>query len=272
MKRNLFTSLLASLLLFSMCSKKTGSQDPEKEIDLPRYELLGVPHQLNDAFGGYYIGLPPQYSSTTDSFPLLLFLHGLGQMGNGQDHLPYLLYDGIGKLLKDNRFPTSFNNNGSKTSFLVVSPQFSIQPTIDEVMQVLDHITSIYRVDNRRVYLSGLSLGARITTLVAAAYPYRFAAIVPIAGVAITSGMQDRCKRMTDAKLPVWEFHNNEDMLADVNDAKRFIGFLSGSNSMTQVKMTIFDAFGHDAWTKALDTLYKEDGKNMYEWMLQFSR
>ncbi len=265
-------SLVVVMILFSMCRKKMGGHDAFPEIEPHKYELIGVHEKINQAFGGYYVGLPPQYHDNTDSLPLFLFLHGLGQMGNGQDHLPYLLYDGIGKLLKDNRVPTTIRSGKENFSFIIVSPQFSVQPSVNEVVEMLDYICKAYRVNKRRVYLSGLSLGARVATLVAAEFPYRFAAIVPIAGVAITPGMQDRCKAIGKAMLPVWEFHNSDDPLADVNDAKRFINFLLAIEQETEVKMTIFDAFGHDAWTRALDSSYKEDKKNIYEWMLQFSR
>ncbi len=272
MKGYIVTILLGIALLFSMCRKKMIGHEPAEEILPLQYELQAVPTRINAAFGGYYLGLPPQYHENTDSVPLLFFLHGLGQMGNGQDHLPYLLYDGIGKLLKDNRLPTSFKVNGEDRSFIIVSPQFSTQPSVDEVMQVLDHICTNYRVDRHRIYLAGLSLGAKITTLVAAEYPYKFAAIIPISGVAITPGLQDRCRMMSEAKLPVWQFHNNEDPLSNVNDTKRFINYLFEFDPEAEVKLTIFDTFGHDAWTAALDPFYKEDGSNIYEWMLQFSR
>jgi len=29
---------------------------------------------------------------------------------------------------------------------------------------------------------------------------------------------------------------------------------------------------GHDAWTKATDPDYRENGMNIYEWMLQYHR
>jgi hypothetical protein len=37
-------------------------------------------------------------------------------------------------------------------------------------------------------------------------------------------------------------------------------------------KKTIFLVNGHDAWTTTYDPSYKENGLNVYEWMLQFSR
>jgi hypothetical protein len=36
--------------------------------------------------------------------------------------------------------------------------------------------------------------------------------------------------------------------------------------------MTLWPTGGHDAWTKATDPTYKENGLNMYEWLLQFSK
>lgn len=260
------------VVVFSHCRKKM-LQTKTEELPQPEWHmLLPVIWQVNAAFGGYYVALPPHYFENTDTLPLLVFLHGLGQMGNGSTELPYITYDGIGKLIKDKKFPPYFTVKGKKFSFIVVSPQSSRQPAPDEVEGLIDHISSVYRVDKRRIYLSGLSLGGRVVTLVGGKYPLSVAAIVPIAGVATTPGMEDRCKAIAEANLPVWVLHNADDPLANVSDAEKFISYLIGFNSAIPPRFTVFDAYGHDAWTTALDPNYREDGMNIYEWMLQYTR
>jgi predicted peptidase len=174
--------------------------------------------------------------------------------------------------MKEKRFPVSFYVNDKEFSFIVVSPQTSRQPSVSEVMDMVEYLHKSFRVDSRRIYLSGLSLGARVVTLVAAKYPETFAAIVPIAGVAINAGMKERCKSIAEANLPVWELHNIDDPMANVADARRFISYLKDFNPPVSPRFTVFDVYGHDAWTTALDPVYREDGMNIYEWMLQYSR
>jgi predicted peptidase len=255
------------------CRKKIISEQDQGEQSVAETHLLfPVIKKINDAFGGYYVALPPQYFETKDSFPLLIFLHGLGQMGDGNSQLHYILNDGIGKLIKEKKFPVSFRVNGEDRSFIVVSPQSSREPTVDEVMEFIDYIRGSFRTDKHHIYLSGLSLGARVVTLVAARHPDIFAAIVPIAGVAINSGMKERCRNIATSNLPVWEFHNADDPMANVADARRFIDFIRDFNPAIQPRFTVFNVYGHDAWTTALDPAHREDGMNIYEWMLRYSR
>lgn len=265
--------LLLIVIAFSMCRKNVmPSFLPSEPVVTQSHTLIADTNQINEAFGGYFIGLPNGYEDSREKYPLLIFLHGLGQRGNGKEQLKYLLYDGIGKTLKDNRMPVHFTVEGTDFSFIIVSPQYQKQPTEDEVIQLVDLMEKKYRVRTNRVYISGLSLGARISTLVAAKYPKRFSAMVPIAGVATTPGFGERAKSIAEADLPVWELHNNDDPMSDVNDARRFIDSLNSHSPLVPSRLTIFDKYGHDAWSTALDTAYRENGKNIYEWMLQYYR
>lgn len=255
-----------------MCRKKYVVYERKDEVVSSGYELIADTQTINKSFGGYYIALPPQYKHNPDRYPLLIFLHGLGQRGNGKDDLKYLLYDGMGKVLADKRMPESFTVEGKEFSFIIISPQYQKQPDVNDVMDFVEEISKKYRIKSNRIYLSGLSLGARITTLVAAAYPQKFAAIVPIAGVATNEGMKERCEKIAGANLPVWELHNADDPMASVEDARSFINYLLSFSPPIPPRFTVFDKYGHDAWTTALDSGYREDGVNIYEWMLRYYR
>lgn len=259
-------------VVLPFCRKHVDSFHVTKPVETASHTLVADTNTVNASFGGYYVALPHQYNASGKKFPLLVFLHGLGQRGNGKDGLPYLLFDGIGKAIKDNRFPATFSVRGEEFSMVVVSPQYDIQPHEEEVMQVIDTIVNRYRIRTNRIYLSGLSLGARIATTVAAKYPQQFAALVPIAGVATADSFEVRCEKIARANLPVWAFHNADDPMSNVNDSRRFIDYINEHHPATPPRLTVFDQYGHDAWTKALDTAYREDGKNMYEWMLQYYR
>lgn len=255
-----------------MCGKKSVNGPDEKNQLFGSHIFVPVKTRVNPAFGGYYIALPPAYYLGDTTFPLLVFLHGLGQTGNGDTDLHNITFDGIGKLLEEKRFPLSFTSNGQQHSFIVVSPQSSRPPDADEVAQLVTFICDRYRIDEKRIYLSGLSMGARVVTLAAAKFPMRFAAIVPIAGVANNQGMEERCRAIAAAGLPVWELHNSDDPMADVSDARRFIQYIRSFEPSIPPRFTVFDVYGHDAWTTALDPAYREDGMNIYEWMLQYQR
>ncbi len=258
---------------FSMCKKNIPKPlTPDEIVETEPPDLIAVTKQVTESIGGYYIALPKHFSTTRKTYPVLIFMHGLGQTGNGSTDLNYLLNDGIGKLLNDHTFPPSFTVKGKSSSFIVVSPQYSKEPSKKEMLDFNTYIMITYRGDIKHLYMSGLSLGARLTTLLAAEYPNAFAAIVPLAGVPINPGIEERCKAIAAANLPVWEFHNQDDPLANIDDAKSFIELITGFNPTVLPRMTIFKVYGHDAWTTALNPDFKEDGMNIYEWMLSYSR
>ena len=269
-----FRFAIVALLLpvvFSMCKKNVVS-DINDIIETETSDVIPVVYPIDTLIGGYYVGLPVHYAQTTKKYPVIIFLHGAGQMGNGNTDLSMILNDGIGKVLKDKKFPPNFKVGMENLSFLVFSPQTSGPPQVLNIGSFYAYVIKTYRVDPHRIYISGLSLGARVATLVAARFPKVFAAMVPIAGVAVNPGIELRCESIGRANLPVWELHNEDDPLANVEDAKYFVNTINSFNPRVPAKITIFPVYGHDAWTTALDPSWKEEGMNIYEWMLQFTR
>lgn len=271
--------LIAAMLvatLFCMC-RKNVSPSPLPREDIPNTFIpapLPVPvsFQINKSFGGYYISLPEDYMASGKNYPVLIFLHGAGQTGNGSTDLEYILNDGIGKLLQKRKFPAGFDIGESHHSFIVACPQYLTAPDSMEMEELVRYFKTTYRIDERRIYLAGLSQGARIATLTAASSPSTFAAMVVMAGVAPNAGMEARCDSIARHNLPVWAFHNIDDPMADVHITERFIDIIRGFVPPVPPRLTIFDVYGHDAWTRALDPEYREDGMNIYEWMLHYSR
>jgi len=270
----IFAVLLCVILMFVACKKDKEEPpriNPDDEIEIAPPNLKSIQKEVNAASGGYYIALPALYNKTTKKYPLIVFLHGLGQMGNGKEDLDYILNDGIGKILKDKKFPPNIKSGQNNFSFIVVSPQFSKKPSAEEVISIVNEIKSNYRINESRIYLSGLSVGGIVTTNVAAAYPTRFAAIVPMAGVEIDSTVTSKSEQIARAGLPVWVFHNEDDPMISLFFPQQFVSILKSFKPSVEPKLTIFPYYGHDAWTMALDPSYKEEGRNIYEWMLQYS-
>src|SRR5688500_2330931 len=56
---------------------------------------------VNSNIGGYYEALPPDYhSNPTKKYPLLIFVHGIGETGDGSPlKLPKVLRNGPPKLI-----------------------------------------------------------------------------------------------------------------------------------------------------------------------------
>jgi len=225
--------------------------------------------------GGYYSALPAHYyQQPSKRYPAIIFIHGGGQTGNGNQDLHFVLNDGIPELLEEKLFPPNFNVNGRNYSFVILAPQFAGLPGTADVNSFISYAKNNYRIDSSRLYLSGLSMGGIVTCDVAAENPALFAAIVPISGVS-WDNVNDKCKSLAAGRLPIWLFHNDGDQLINIDGPKGFISLINSFHPVIPPKFTIFPMFGlsgHDAWTKATDPLYKENNMNIYEWMLQYTR
>ncbi|HTF28782.1 MAG TPA: prolyl oligopeptidase family serine peptidase [Flavitalea sp.] len=237
--------------------------------------LSAVTVNINDAVKGYYKALPSKYDTSEKNYPLLIFLHGGGGFGNGQIDLPLLLNEGIPLLLDEKIFPPEFVVNDEHFSFIHLAPQFSREPTPEEVMSFIRYAIENFRIDSSRIYLTGMSNGGKITCNVAERHPEAFAAIVAMAGVSDTTDLQNKCASIVNSELPVWVFHNDQDQVSSVDASIKFIDAINDLHPAIAPRFTIFPSeglLGHDAWTRATDPRFKEDNRNIYEWMLQYRR
>lgn len=234
--------------------------------------------RLHTSLGGYYESLPVDYNAQPNKkYPLLIFVHGSGERGDGsQAQLPRVTANGPPKLIKLGKFPTSFTVGGKQFSFIVISPQISSTSGSNAAMgALLSHCLQTYRVDEQRIYITGLSMGGLISyNLVGSKKEAadRFAATLLVCPNAISTDV--RSANIANSNLPVWTTNNSGDPAAKVGGAIKLVDMINAQNPppTPKAKLTIFNANGHDAWSKTYDPAFKEDGLNVYEWMLQYSR
>jgi predicted peptidase len=272
---HLVVALVTASLLFS-CKKDYTSLLLKKDtVEREPPVLKGFTQNIGSNVGGYFAGLPAHYSEGNKRYPLLLYIHGLGHFGNGEAELPLLLSDGIPALLDTKAFPPNVQVNGRYHSFIVIAPQFKTYMSMADVQGVIDFAKTHYRIDESRIYIAGFSLGAQVTADFAAENAGAITAIVPMAG-ASNYDVSNKCKKIAGGNLPVWAFHNAEDELIPVSETFNFIALINSYRPMVKPRLTIFPTSSallkHDAWTKATDPNYRENGMNIYEWMLQFTR
>lgn len=222
----------------------------------------------------YYEYLPSGYDPNgSENYPLLLFFHGTGEQGGGSpSELSMVLRNGPPHVIKEGEFPESFNVKGNTYKFIVISPQFIHWPSNADVQIILDYLISNYKVDVTRIYLSGLSMGGGVVWNYAGGsddFANRLAAISTACGASYPA--IGRINTIADANLPVWSFHNSGDPTVPVSWTTGYINGLNEAGINPAAKKTIFQTGGHDSWSRAYDPNYKENGMNVYEWMLQYS-
>lgn len=278
MRKILFWFTWATILVSTACTKNDSLQIPVQppvvtDINTTPETLPPVLSanliSLNANTGGFYSAIPANYAKTTKSYPLLVSVHGGGQYGNGALDLPILLNDGIPQLLDEKIFPPNFLVNGKHYSFIILAPQLKAFPIAQDIKDVIDYAKNKYRIDTTRIYLTGLSNGGAASCLTAGTFANEIAAVVPVSG---EFNYDPVCSSLAKNKVAIWNFHNNNDPVIDISSATRFIAAVNSFSPVITPKLTIFEATGHDAWTKAINPKYKENNMNIYEWMLQYTR
>lgn len=202
-------------------------------------------HTFSSASGKlHYLSYePPGWSDSAR--PLVLFLHGAGERGS---HVEQVAAHGIpGEIERGKNFP-----------FVAVSPQCPAGQTWSELTPVLggllDELVDSYKVDERRVYLTGLSMGAFGAWKLAAAAPNRFAALVPVCGGG------DPATAPALRNLPTWAFHGESDDVVPVGKTQAMVDALIALGA--PIKLTLYPGVGHDSWTRTYEN------PELYDWIL----
>jgi predicted peptidase len=195
----------------------------------------------------YLLYLPEKYDVVNTSWPLMIFLHGMGERGTNLD------------LVKKNG-PPMLIEKGEQFPFIILSPQCpeGQEWSAYELTKLVRYAIKTYKVDRSRIYLTGLSMGGRGTWDLACSHPDYFAAIVPVCGV----GDPSKAGRLKD--VPVWVFHGARDDVVPLIKSKVMVNALK--NNGVNVKFTIYTDSGHDAWTET----YSDP--RLYEWLLEQHR
>ncbi len=156
----------------------------------------------------FLLYLPKDYDKQ-ESWPLVLFLHGAGERG---DDIELVKKHGPPKLIGE----------GTDFPFIVVSPQCQKERRWEpfELTVLLDHIIESHKVDEDRIYVTGLSMGGFGTWRLAAYTPDRFAAIAPICGGG------DAHSSKLFSHLPTWVFHGAKDKVVPLERSQEMIDAL----------------------------------------------
>ncbi len=260
-------------VMVTSCKKEDTPDGGRPDLDIIETASpiqRAVQKKISDNIPGFYQSLPARYDSTSKKYPLLIFMHGSGEKGKGGEELSRVLKNAVPKLLNQKKFPPSFESNGQHHSFVVISPQTIGNSTPYDVNNMISYAVENLRIDEGRIYIIGLSMGGGAVWNAASEYGNRIAAAIPICGA--TEATEAKAKSIASKKVAIWAFHNTDDKTIGVATTDNFIAYINNQSPSVQVKKTIWATGGHDSWTKASDPGLKEDGKNVYEWLLQFKK
>ncbi len=234
--------LAGALLALAGCAgtEPVAEGPPAGEPSAQRLEAATRP---DGSAGEYLLYLPEGYGAGEKEWPLVVFLHGAGERG---DSLALVAIHGPPKLVREGRaFP-----------FILVSPQApeGERWSVEYLSALLDEVESAYRVDENRIYLTGLSMGGFGTWAWVAEEPERFAAVAPIAG-----GGEPWAACAAKA-VPTWAFHGAQDSVVPVERSREMVEALEACGG--DIRYTEYPDATHDSWTATYDN------PALYDWLL----
>jgi len=197
----------------------------------------------------YLLYLPEEFKPEEGQWPLLLFLHG-----RGESYGPLSLVKKWG--------PPRLVERGEKFPYVIVSPQCPgdqswPQPKQQQLLvSLLEHTIKTCRIDEDRVYLTGLSMGGYGSWRLAADHPDRFAAVIPVCGA---GNPQDAEKLRW---LPIWVFHGTEDKAVPFQRSVEMVEAIQKAGSTT-IRFTTLENVGHNSWSATYAT------PEIYGWLDQ---
>ncbi len=217
-------------------------------------EHEAIPLINSNTHYGYYMYEPSGYASDEEDYPLLVYLHGIDDLGDPilQNDLDLVLRNGPPKMIDEGSWNPRF-------PMLVASPQLfktqlDWQP--NDLHEFIEHLESKYRVNPERIYITGISIGGVgiFEYLRNLGSRQKAAAVVPIAG----AGAELLVSTISD--VHIWAFHGEEDRVIPFErGSKPTVDAINASNPRFRALITTYPGVGHDAWT----ITYNESGMGM---------
>jgi len=275
MERYSFYIILV-LILFACSEQKVDPLDFNILSNLPP-DTGGIQvaklHESTSSPYGHYIYTPSSYSDDGPEFPLLVFLHGAGQVGNSKNDpskLELVLLNGPPHMINIGAWDPTY-------PMIVASPQcheggWNSQLVHDFIQYLIDN----YEINKRRIFITGLSMGGYGTF----GYIGDFgedsfaAACVPICGGGSTN------KAENFYKVPTWAFHGDADSIVLPSKSLDMINAINKFKPSPLARVTIYPGVGHDSWSITYDGTgmgtesndYDKFSLSIYDWMFQFEK
>jgi len=244
---------------------------------------------------GYAAYLPASYGQGKS--PLLVFLHGSGESGDGSaEQLGNLALQAIPKYIANDGWPDA-------RPFVVLSPQHedtswvyqddysacddvefpgscgtTVQHNLgnptpgsacftpQEVASFISYAVGAYNVDPKRVYLTGISCGAFGAWEYVAEHRDQVAAVIPIAGEGRPAWSTAGCAL---GEVALWAFHGEQDDVVNPAGSVETMNHVKSCAAHKDARLTTYPDADHDSWTGTYTVGAKED---IYGWLLGISR
>ncbi|MGB8190695.1 MAG: T9SS type A sorting domain-containing protein [Chitinophagaceae bacterium] len=242
-------------------------------------------------------------------YPVIIYFHGLAETGSGSStDLCRILSLNAPAYTENNPFdiplperiergelPT-VTYNSTTYNYIVLSVQYnqynypSAYPSAPDVNAMINYALANYKIDPGRVYLTGMSSGANMVMEFAAssqANARRSAGIALASLCSSVGNFPQGPANIANADLPVWAVHciNDDfpgppgcpDTLVNnwINKINTHVpppSPLAKKTTLPTAGYTCNTGFTHNTWNLLYDPTFVIDGRNIYNWFIQYSR
>jgi predicted peptidase len=200
----------------------------------------------------YLLYLPEKYEKNAEhKWPVILFLHG-----RGESRGPLSIVAKWG--------PPRMAARGDSLPYIIISPQcpadqrWTSPDQVNAVLGLLSHISKNFPVDEKRIYLTGLSMGGYGSWKLAAEHGEIFAAVAPICG----AGNPKDAEKLKG--IPTWVFHGTEDRAVPYQRSLEMVEAIEKAGGK-KLRFTTLQHVGHNSWSAAYAT------PELFEWFNRYT-
>lgn len=208
--------------------------------------------------------LIPKQNLKTGAYPLVLFLHGSDERGT--DNMKQL-YVGLNifadeKMMR--RYPCFIAAPQCPTGMKWVDVNWKEErhtmhenptPSLAMAIELVEELQKEFSIDNKRIYITGYSMGGFGAWEAIERRPDLFAAAVPVCGGG------DETKAFRAARMPIWAFHGALDQIVKVSRSRNMIDAIVMAGGMP--RYTEYPEINHFSWGLA----YSDP--QVFEWLFK---
>lgn len=184
-------------------------------------------------------------------WPVIIYLHGMNQRGND-----------LNQLLTGTGLPARIEA-GLNIPFIVAAPQcpgssiWKSPAMVDRLYSLVTSLLKVYRIDPKKINVTGFSMGGDGAWALAVAHHEIFAAVAPVGSYSnfpVAMSLKD---------TPVWVFHGQDDTVCPIANDIAMIQALQEAGSAT-VKFTVWPQADH--MQSCTLTYQNAPDDDLYQW------
>jgi len=218
-------------------------------------------------------GTPKLFTETKKKYPIIVFIHGSGEVGSTESNTEKLCVYGPCYLLANGQELTVNREDGKTVEFLTLAiQQKSITyTTLSQILYVIDN-DELLKDRVAEIFITGLSLGAQ--SIFEDHWKQDISKLSRISGFAPFSGdwygsLDSNLNNLKLTKTPVVLYWGTQENSYVLYGSTRIPSVLNGVNKNQVV--TGYQTSGHCCWNVPYSTTFKfSNQKNLYENFAQY--